>query len=78
MFMKFKSAAFRQGFTDGFMAPFSLFGGVRNVEISVEDVVAQSWRDVGQAIRQLAYIASYCVCREIMGRASRPYGAHRL
>ena len=52
MFMKFRSVAFRQGFANGFMAPFSLFGGVRKVDVSQENIVAESWHDVGEAIRQ--------------------------
>jgi len=52
MFMKFQSSAFRQGFCDGFTAPFSLFGSARAIQISEQDVVTQSWREVGEAIRQ--------------------------
>ena len=51
MFMKFKSSAFRQGFSDGFTSPFLLFRVNRTIEISGEDVVTQSWLDVAEAIR---------------------------
>lgn len=48
----FKQSAFRNGFSAGFASPYNmLFGEIRRYNVGEKNLVAVSWRQVGETVR---------------------------